>query len=276
MARDDYKRQKNAKQHGGAIRHVVGLFASFLCGYLVANVVDLTSSIAWVNQHWVNYQLAEQGAQNVASTAEAVKQAEIPKPKFEFYTLLSKDNNAPVSANRNVVLPTQSTDASSSNVKTSSQESSVKVGELAMQQQPISQAGTQVGADAALNLPSTSESKATEAADLASTSPSRATVPVTESQPVVAVSKINTSKIVTKETYMIQVAAVTRRQDADRLKASLTLKGYSVMIITPTDAKISWYRVVIGPFHSRPEAEKAQLNVARSEHIQGVIRKIDV
>lgn len=265
MARDDYKIQKNAKQHGGIIRHVAGLFAAFLCGYLVANVVDLTSCIAWVNQHWVNFQHVDEGAQQVASTAAAVKQADLPKPKFEFYTLLSKDNNAPTPTSRNVALPSTPVEASLNHSQPPQQQAAP----------PLESAIPQPVSPTTVHLASDSPSPR-DAEDLAAISLSKASVPVMESRPIAAVAPTNTMRLATKETYMIQVAAVTRRQDAERLKASLTLKGYGVMIISPTDAKISWYRVVIGPFHSRLDAERAQLNVARSEHIQGVIRKLDV
>ena len=270
MARDDYKRQRNAKQHGGAIRHVVGLFASFLCGYLVANVVDLPSSITWVNQHWANYQTANQSVPTAVATA-SVKQAEIPKPKFEFYTLLSKDNNAPVATTRDVtLLAPQLAAATPSNSNRSTAESA-QPGELAMKQQPLLQTATQSGTP----MQTSAEAQTTTADPLIATN-SKVAVPVVESQPVGSVSESATLKLAKKETYMIQIAAVTRRGDAEHLKASLTLKGYGVMIISPTDSKTNWYRVVIGPFHSRAEAEQAQLNVARTEHIQGMIRKLDV
>ena len=270
MAKDEYKRQKNAKQHGGAIRHVVGLFASFLCGYLVANVVDLPSAITWVNQHWANYQTADQRVP-AAVTAASVKQAEIPKPKFEFYTLLSKDNNAPVAAIREVAQPApQLAAALPANVNPSSVQSA-QSGASAAQQQPVVQTDSQRG-----NPPQISFEVHTANDGAVPVTNAKASVPVAESQPVAPVSESPTPKLVKKEAYLIQIAAVTRRGHAERLKASLTLKGYGVMIISPTDTKSNWFRVVIGPFHSRPEAEKAQLNVARTEHIQGMIRKIDV
>ena len=251
---------------------MVGLFASFLCGYLVANVFDLPSTIAWVNQHWVNYQNAGQDVQLVVDNAASKKPAENPKPKFEFYTLLSKDGNPAAAAAREVTLPATVT---SPNTETSSrgvEAVSVESARLAAQAVPALQAVSEQGVEAtraALEAQNTASLAPAE-------KPSNTVVPVTESRPVSATSDVAVSKQVSKETYMIQVAAVTRRQDAERLKASLTLKGYGVMIISPSETKVNWYRVVIGPFHSRSEAEKAQLNVARSEHIQGVIRKLDV
>ena len=287
MARDDYKRQKHAKQQGGVIRHVIGLFSAFLCGYLVATVFDLPSFVAWVNQQWADAQGIDSQAQVAAAKTTPVKPAELPKPKFEFYTLLSKDN-VPVTNTRE----TTAAVAAASQAQATTPAAQIAAG-LSAAANP--NAAAQSGQSETAQKPAVANSSNSSPEKLApSTSPNTATVaqsthnpasvPVTESKPVATSASTNQtaqssgSKLAGKETYMIQVAAVTRRQDAERLRASLTLKGYGVMIISPTQsqAKVNWFRVVIGPFHSRSDAEKAQLNVARTEHIQGMIRKVDV
>jgi cell division protein FtsN len=81
--------------------------------------------------------------------------------------------------------------------------------------------------------------------------------------------------ILSKNTYLVQVAAFKSRQEAERMKAALVLKGFAVTISTISQQRINWYRVNLGPYASRPLAEKAQIAVARSEHIVGMIRKMD-
>jgi cell division protein FtsN len=274
MARDDYKRQKNAKQHGGAIRHVVGLFASFLCGYLVANVFDLPSVVAWVNHQWVTAQSGNVNVEAENAADKPVKQATLPKPKFEFYTLLSKDTTAATSMPRGVPGTATST------IPGSQIAAAAPITSGTSQQQPVTSATQQgsSGDQLAEKAPSVVNQDTTGAPASNLSVPVAESKPVLESKPIGAGAESPVAKLAGKETYMIQVAAVTRRQDAERLKASLTLKGYSVMIISPTQpqAKVTWFRVVIGPFHSRADAERAQVNVARTEHIQGMIRKVDV
>ncbi len=57
--------------------------------------------------------------------------------------------------------------------------------------------------------------------------------------------------------YLLQVASVKSSDDADRLKAQLSLLGFSVSISQPI-AGSAWYRVNVGPFKSQAEAEKQQ------------------
>lgn len=265
MARTDYRKRRHTKQQGGVIRHVVGLFASFLCGYLMASVFDLSSMVAWVNHRWIN-------PQAIATATPVINQAEAPKPKFEFYTLLSKDSHAPVSGSG---VDKRQVASGASNPPTTI------ASNLTANAMPSAQV------DAVLPLVAQANGSANPAAATVQNQAGPQVVPggaqtkpvvaVAEGKPVLAAQPPPSSpNVVTREAYMIQIAAVTRRQDAERMKASLVLKGYGVMIISPSQSNINWYRVVIGPFHSRAEAEKAQIMVARTEHIQGMIRKIDV
>lgn len=91
-------------------------------------------------------------------------------------------------------------------------------------------------------------------------------VPVVAAKPVLAANK---------QSYLIQVAAFKNRQDAERMKATLSMKGFDVNIATINQRYINWYRVIIGPFASRDDAERAQMFLVRSERIHGMIRKMD-
>ena len=59
------------------------------------------------------------------------------------------------------------------------------------------------------------------------------------------------------------------------MKATLVIKGFAVNIAVVSQQKTNWYRVSLGPFHSKDDALRAQTNVARSEHIIGMVRKMD-
>lgn len=75
--------------------------------------------------------------------------------------------------------------------------------------------------------------------------------------------------------YLIQVASFKNRAEADRMKAALTLKGFDVRVVATLQQQVNWFRVIVGPFNSRTEAEKTQLTLVRNERIRGMIRKMD-
>lgn len=94
-----YARNRPTRQtHQSSGRFVVG-FAAFLFGYLAASVFDIASLTAWVNKNVVNRGAA------TAPVSVAAKPVEAPKPKFEFYTLLSRDNHATGPGARHVAAP---------------------------------------------------------------------------------------------------------------------------------------------------------------------------
>ena len=59
---------------------------------------------------------------------------------------------------------------------------------------------------------------------------------------------------------LVQVAAVTNRQDAANVVSVLKSKNYPALVLTPAQAKArdSFYRVVAGPYRSRTDAERAR------------------
>ena len=59
---------------------------------------------------------------------------------------------------------------------------------------------------------------------------------------------------------LVQVAAVTNRQDAANVVNVLKSKSYPALVLTPAQAraKDNFYRVVAGPYRSRTEAERAR------------------
>ena len=59
---------------------------------------------------------------------------------------------------------------------------------------------------------------------------------------------------------LVQVAAVTNRQDAANVVSVLKSKSYPALVLTPAQAKAkdNFYRVVAGPYRSRTDAERVK------------------
>jgi cell division protein FtsN len=220
MAKDYSSRRRPATRRSNAPKQLFWLLASFLCGYLAATVFDFTSLSSWVN---ANILTKKNGGKPQVQVA--AKEPELPKPKFEFYTLLAKDRSILAAA------------------------------PVAKPQAPLVQIKPQSAAQP-LNL----------AAKPAATGQPGKLVPVTDGKAVA-----NSSK----DSYLIQLAAFKNRQDAEHMKAALTLKGFDVSVVASSQSQGNWFRVIAGPFSSRATAEKAQLNLAQNERIKGMIRKME-
>ena len=63
----------------------------------------------------------------------------------------------------------------------------------------------------------------------------------------------------------MQIAASRTRQDAEALVKILEGRGYPVFLVTPeyAHAKDNLYRVQVGPFTSRDDAEKVRAKLTR-------------
>lgn len=212
----DYDRRRPVKQKTATSGQLMLFIASFFCGYLVATVFDFSSLSTWVKSNI----LAETTA-NQSGTKVAVKKEEPPKPKFEFYTLLAKEQKSPSLAQHKTIRP-----STSSSVQTKT---------------------------------------ADKLTDLSKAAPVE--IKVSEAKSVLPTN-------LKKEAYLIQIAAFRNRQDAEQLKIKMTLKGFDVIVTNPRQAS-DWYRVVVGPFASKDDAEKTRLQLAKLEHINGMIRKMD-
>lgn len=226
MARD-YGKRRPVRQKSSAPKQLFWMLASFLSGYLAATVFDFTSLSNWVRTNILAHTNEKPEIQ------VATKEPEIPKPKFEFYTLLAKGNNTSTPASK-PPLPAQ-------------------------QPKPISQTATTIG-----NAPIAPTGQTATPTK----QPGTVKVAVVESKPVTPVSA-------SKEAYQIQIASFKSRKDAEHMKAALTLKGFDVSVVPVSQPQGNWFRVIVGPFGSRMAAEKAQLVLAQSERIKGMIRKMD-
>jgi len=206
---NNYGRKSNvARTRSGVLKQALLVLVSLVVGYMGAYVCDMTTLSAWVGEHVLSKQDPQVG---VKPTTDHV---ELPKPKLEFYTLLT--NERVVASSQVAPVPT-----------------------------PPPAVGTTV---------------------VASTPPPT-TVAIVDKAPITA--------SVNKNAFLVQIAAFKSRQEADRMRATLMLKGFDVSVVTVSQQTVNWYRVIMGPFASRSLAEKAQLSIARKERITGMIRKMD-
>src|SRR5439155_13587189 len=91
----------------------------------------------------------------------------------------------------------------------------------------------------------------------------RAAPPGTESSGAAAESRAGRQAGV-KESLAVQVVASSSRQDATALVGVLKGRGYSAFLLTPAEARSGdkLFRVEVGPFSSRAEAEKVRQKLA--------------
>jgi cell division protein FtsN len=103
--------------------------------------------------------------------------------------------------------------------------------------------------------------------------------PLKVSPPLVPVQTAATEPVQAsqlKHVYMLQLASFQRREDAEHMQASLIMRGLEATIKTVTQQGVAWHRVMMGPFVSQSEAEKTQGKIVHSEHISGIVRRMDV
>ena len=65
--------------------------------------------------------------------------------------------------------------------------------------------------------------------------------------------------------FTVQVAASQNQQDAEKLVKELKSRGYAVFVVTPefAHAKDNLFRVQVGPFATREEAQKVRDKIAK-------------
>ena len=182
-------------------------------------------------------QVLAQNEQQSSSPIKSKQQVQAPKPKFEFYTLLGSNQSTAT------VQTSPGTDAVVRSSGTTSDNTIKSIATVKPTMPPVSSPAPTM---------------------IARVKPAPAAIPATVAPALPA-----------KESYLVQVAAFKARQDAEKMKASLILKGFNVNIATVTQQHGNWYRVIIGPFSTRALAEKAQIIVSQSEHTKGMIRKMD-
>lgn len=216
-----YRKKNTVRRNNGTTGQFLLIIVSVIIGYVLASFFDFNCLRTWLNTHL----LASTVSQPLPSTVSS--RAQIPKPKFEFYTLLANDK-APVAPR-----PAQAV-------------------------APAPQVVTPTN-----NVPATNKE-----------TPLHAPLPVPSIASVPLATRVNPVNN-SKDSYLVQVGSFRSMKEAQRMKATLLMKGFDVGIHTATAQQINWYRVIIGPFSSKVAAQQAQQAFARSEHIAGMVRRMD-
>ena len=211
----NYRRKNTTRRNSGTTGQLLLIVVSVIIGYVLASFFDFNCLSTWINTHI----LASTSIKPTLSNAN--QRAELPKPKFEFYTLLANDKAGGISRPTAPVAP----------ARAPTETPPVKALPLHAPLAPIASAPS----------------------------------PVATAAPVMN----------SKDSYLVQVGSFRSMREAERMKASLLMKGFDVGIHTVTAQQINWYRVIIGPFSSKIAAQQAQQSFARSEHIAGMVSRMD-
>lgn len=226
MAKYDSKRRPTPSPRCGIFKHMGIALGALVVGYGIGSLYDFTTVMQWIHQYGLN--------NSPVVTASTMQKEALPKPKFEFYTLLTQDSHSSVS-------PVSSTPHAAVAVSPPTTPAETVV--ATRQQSPEAKMMTE-----ALSEP-----------DVVEAIPA-ATEPIS---------------IANKDAYLVQLASFRRPQDAEKMKATLSLKGFTVSIMAVNQQHTQWYRVVLGPYASKFDAQRAQSAIAKSERIAGMIRKMD-
>ncbi len=223
----NYRKRNAPRRNSNKLGQLLLVFMVFVAGYMSASLYNLTNLSAWVGTHV----LANSSIQPITTTG--TQQAQLPKPKFEFYTLLANEQVAGAARSQAAAAAT------------------------ATEPPQLAPAAPAIVAERAKVLPLH-----------APLAPVAAVVASEDKIPAFIANN-------NKGTYLVQVGSFKHMREAERMKVSLVMKGFDVKIAMINQQRVNWYRVIIGPFGSKTQAQQAQLAFAHSEHIMGMIRKMD-
>ena len=74
--------------------------------------------------------------------------------------------------------------------------------------------------------------------------------------------------------YSLQVAAIKKSEDANKLRAQLLLLGFDVHIEKVVHGQEIWHRVSLGPFKDLVAAQKAKAQL-KDNHFDGILRRVE-
>lgn len=284
----EYPRRQRKKAGGQTGRLLTWSSVSFLIGYLVAHVYDVNKIGNLAQEQFFPHRTSSQ-------PLVAQKPQEPPKPKFEFYTLLSKDDKARAERSHRYRPEDIKTNAVAQIQPSTPQN---------LAHQTVTPPATKLDITLAKPIPSEKTQET-----LAPTEDARPSQAVVEAKPVSlptpeafkerlgeqqaplpkpklpaqmapvtqATSKPEPVKkpLFARDAYTVQVAAFNRMADAEKMKNTLIQRGYRALIAPLPQGAVVWYRVQIGPFPNVASAENARMQLERYAHMRGMIRKMD-
>jgi len=89
--------------------------------------------------------------------------------------------------------------------------------------------------------------------------------PAPKPQPVQPVATDHAAPDAAGAAYAVQIAALNVRDEAEAIAKRLTAKGYAAYVLTPSDGTPSVFRVRVGRFTTRREAESMAAKLKKEE-----------
>lgn len=243
-------RTTTKRRQSNGIGSLMLSFVTFILGYLVASVFDISSL-----SHWMTSRISTQATSSHPSYSR-VQTAEIPKPKFEFYTLLTKDQS---------VEPT----VAATNTKPAAAAAAVAP-QLVAKPEPA------INANSAVVVANTASKAEAAPLDLTVTQKLPLHEPLVATAQPQSQPQLKAIPIIDKGRYIIQVGSFKNQHEAEKMRAVLVMRGFSPVITSTTQQQVTWYRVLIGPFPSLTDAQRVHREFAVRDRITGMIRKLDV
>ncbi|NBX84124.1 MAG: hypothetical protein EBQ95_00780 [Gammaproteobacteria bacterium] len=101
-------------------------------------------------------------------------------------------------------------------------------------------------------------------------------IEVEAAKPIIVKPPVSITSSGTKKTiFVVQLASFHYREQAERHRAKLLLKGFDVKISEARQGDAHLFRVMLGPYANMSEAQKAKVIFQAKEHISGMIRQMD-
>lgn len=225
-------------------------------------LLTLLFSARYLYLHVDFTQLEEKAISSLPNTSKLTKTTPIklPKPKFEFYTMLPKGETSklhivqakPPIQKAEVNLPKASIPAPKLKKDTPTPTQTIKLKQPNPQtiNKPthIAKAPVKVSRKPKPQI----IARPTQHKALAPKIPKKQLAKKLNPAPKPVLAKS------TKGQFLLQVGSFRTFADAHKLKGELLLEGFTVKISTFTNESITWHRVMVGPFHSLAQAQKAQ------------------
>ncbi len=82
------------------------------------------------------------------------------------------------------------------------------------------------------------------------------------------------SRLTVPQSFEVQVGALRSEQPAQEIAKQLRAKNYPAMVVLPdSDAPIPWFRVRVGPYPDRAEAERVRQRLATEEQFAAFVTR---
>jgi cell division septation protein DedD len=133
---------------------------------------------------------------------------------------------------------------------------------------PERSAKAEAHAPAATPLPASAPVPEPKAATPPETPPAAAPAPEKAAPPSVPAPSATAGSEPSDKGYAVQIAAVNARSEADAMAKRLASKGYSAYVLAPASGTPAVYRVRVGKFPTKREAETVAAKLQKEEQLK--------